>query len=145
MTRMDRLFSAIGKDRRGAAAIEFALLGPTLILMMMGVLMVGTHMQAYNAVRGVASDINRYTMVEYQKENELNKNEIQLMANSIARRSPYNLSVDRLDVVVTEESTSITGAKMFKVVLSYTPHEITSLVKVGSPTVTQSKTIFVPE
>ncbi|MEZ5692268.1 MAG: TadE/TadG family type IV pilus assembly protein [Altererythrobacter sp.] len=142
MTRLRKLST----DSRGAAAIEFALLGPLLISLLLGVLMIGTQMQTYNALRSVASDVNRYTVVEYQKQNELNTSEIKLMANSIARRSPYNLSPDKLDVTVNQETISgITGAKKFKLTLSYTPMKVNGLFEAASPTMTESMSIIVAD
>ena len=54
-------------NERGASAVEFALLAPVFISLMLGVVEVGMYMQNYSAVRSLASDASRFAAVEYQK------------------------------------------------------------------------------
>ena len=43
------------KDESGSAVVEFALVGPVLIAMLMGVFHVGMAMQNYNALRSASA------------------------------------------------------------------------------------------
>jgi len=52
------------RSQSGAAIIEFALLGPLFLMMLIGVLQVGIYLQNYNAVQSLASDSARHVMVE---------------------------------------------------------------------------------
>ena len=72
-----KLLNRIRRNDTGAAAIEFALLSPALILMMIGVLQVGVAMQNYNALRGLSADVARYTMVQYQTGNTISNSQIE--------------------------------------------------------------------
>ena len=83
-----RMLQRLRDDCDGAAMVEFALLAPIMLVMLFGVLMMGVQMQTYNALRGIAYDVNRYTVVEYQKANDLNASQISQVAASIARSSP---------------------------------------------------------
>ena len=56
MTRL-ALFRRLRANARGAVAIEFALLGPAFIVMLLGVLQVGIGLQSYNALRNASADV----------------------------------------------------------------------------------------
>ncbi len=63
---MSRLASALARlfrQRKGSATIEFGLVAPAIIVMIMGVLQVGIAVQNYNALRGVSSEVSRYAMI----------------------------------------------------------------------------------
>ena len=68
---MIRRFNRLARNQRGGAAVEFALLAPVFIALMMGVVEVGVYMQNYSAVRSLATDASRFTAVEYQKNNKI--------------------------------------------------------------------------
>jgi len=131
-------------DKRGAVAVEFAILAPAIIVLLLGVLMIGLHMQSYNSVRSIAYDVERYTVVEYQKENKLLPAQIEQVAQSIGRLSPYNFNSDRLNASVVTEASGMTGAQKFVLTLTYTPQKISALMKVQPPVITQTQSIIVP-
>jgi Flp pilus assembly protein TadG len=137
-----RKLAALPRDERGGAVIEFAILAPLLLTMLVGVLMVGIQLQNYNALRSVAYDVSRYTVVEYQKSNKLDKDQIENVAFSIASHLPYGLASDRLDVDDEPGTTGITGASKFDVTYSYTPQNF--LGYIHPPTITYTQTIIVP-
>jgi len=130
-------------DTVGATVIEFAILAPAVIAMIMGVFTIGMQMQSYNALRSIAGDVNRYTVVEYQKANELTAEQIQQVAASIAVHAPYDLSGDELDVAVTEGGTIVEGAKRFSVVLTYTPFNALKFYHINAMTLTYRQNIYV--
>ena len=106
-------------DETGAAAIEFAILAPLIITMLLGVLAVGVQMQNYNAVRNVAGDVGRYTIVEYQKSNKLSADQIRDVATAIAESGKYNLQPENLDVQVVLADTAVANAKQFQITVTY--------------------------
>ena len=61
----------LARNQRGGSAVEFALLAPVFIALMMGVVEVGVYMQNYSAVRALATDASRFAAVEYQKNNKI--------------------------------------------------------------------------
>ena len=74
---MRRMISFLRKDQRGSVAVEFALIGPLLIGMLMGVLQIGVGMQNYNALRGISADVARYSVINYQTANRLTVGQLQ--------------------------------------------------------------------
>lgn len=134
----------LAADTRGASAIEFALLGPIMIAMLMGILWTGVQMYSQNRLRAIASDVNRYTVVEYQKANKLTATQISEVASATAIRAPYNLEAAQLDVTVAEPASPIAGAKQFQITLSYTAPNFLGFLGVGSPTQTYSQNVYVP-
>lgn len=95
---------SIRSDERGAALIEFAMLAPIIIGMMIGVVQVGVALQAKNALRGVASDTARYAVIEYMKKNEITDAQIETQAETIARDAPYML-LSNVDATVADVAT----------------------------------------
>lgn len=114
----------IAKARDGAAAVEFALLAPLVTTLLFGVLSVGVQMQNYNAIRNVAGDISRYTVVEYQKSNKISAEQIKDVAMALAGGAKYNLRRDSLDVLVSEEGTSVANAKKIDIAVTYLPPDL---------------------
>jgi len=131
-------------DAGGASAIEFGLLAPAMITMLMGVVWVGIQMKSYNELRSVAADVSRYTVIEYQKSNKLTTAQISDVAAATAVRLPYALIGDNLDVSVTEPASPIANTKKLVLQLSYTAPSLLQFAGIGSPTLNFSQTIYVP-
>lgn len=137
--------AALRQDRRGAIAIEFAMIAPLLIAMLLGVLMIGLHMQAYNSVRSAVFDTERFTVVEYQRENRMLPVQIEEVAIAIASRTPYNLNPDNLEVCVTLDNTMVvTGATKYDLEMKYRPQQIAGVFGISPPLIAFSQSIIVP-
>lgn len=111
---------ALISNRQGSVAIEFALIGPALIAMMLAVLQFGIGMQNYNAMRSVSADVARYAAVNYQTNNKLTDTQLQSYARSVATTPPYNLVDSRLQVTVANAAVQrVTGATEKTITMSY--------------------------
>lgn len=143
MSRLRFLTRLLG-DQRGGALMEFGILAPAIFTMMFGVLQVGLQMQNYNALRSVASDVARYTVVEYQKLDKLSATQIEDKTRAIAVGSPYLLDTDRITVQVTTPTSEITGATKFNVALTYVPPNFLNIVGLGAITLNYNRPIYVP-
>jgi len=130
-------------DRAGAAAIEFALLAPVFIALMMGVVEVGIYMQNYNAVRSLASDASRFAAVEYQKSNKLDATALEANIEAMGQSSPYNLIASQLTVSVNEVSSRVNGAKEFQLDIAYDLPNIIGGTSIDDITLNYSRPIFV--
>ena len=84
----------------GAVLIEFAILAPVILGMMLAILQIGIGMQSYNALRAVAAETARYSVVNYQTANKLSTTQLRNYARSIASAPPYQLLADRFDAAV---------------------------------------------
>ena len=132
------------RDESGATLVEFALLAPVVIGFMIGVLQIGTMMQASNAVRSVTADTARYALVEFQKGNSPSNTAIQAQAIRIADGAPYLLNPDRLEVEIEDATEQrVIGVREITVSVAYTVPTTLPLFDFIAPTVQQTRPIFV--
>lgn len=135
----------IGADRSGAAAIEFGILGPLLITMMIGVLQFGMGMQAYNAMRSASADVARYAVVQRQKGVAVDAAGLTTEATTIATASPYKLLTANLTSSVTLDTagTQVAGATRYKIQYTYSVPNFLKIVSLPNISLTYSRPIFV--
>ncbi|HKT86221.1 MAG TPA: TadE/TadG family type IV pilus assembly protein [Novosphingobium sp.] len=131
-------------ERRGSAVVEFAILAPTFIAMLMGIFWVGIQMQQYNALRSIAADVNRYAVVEYQKENKLDEGQIEDVARAIAVKVPYQLTGESFDAEVTLGTSTVSGAKKFILNMGYNPPNFLDYLGINATDMNFSQDIYVP-
>lgn len=147
MTRPAVPFRAIARLRRdasGSTLIEFALLAPVFLGLMIGVLQIGTYMQNYTAVRSLASDAARFAAVEYQKSNELSTGDLQSDITSMGGASPYNLATANLNVTVNEVSPSdVDGSRKFDMQITYEVPTFMSGIGFKDVTITYDRPLYV--
>jgi Flp pilus assembly protein TadG len=104
----------------GSVAVEFALVGPLLIGMLMGVMQIGIGMQNYNALRGISADVARYAVINYQTGNQLNNSQLEEYSTGLATAAPYGLNHDRFMAQVSLAPTQrVAGARELTVRLTY--------------------------
>ena len=140
---LSRLARRLLGDRIGGAAIEFALLAPVFIALMMGVVEVGIYMQNYNAVRSLASDASRFAAVEYQKSNKLDATALKSNIEALGQGSPYNLMSENLTVTVTEVSSRVGGAKEFRLDIAYDLPNFINGTSIDDITLNYTRPLFV--
>lgn len=144
MSRPFSLFRRALADCRGSVAIEFGLLGPLAIGMMLGVLQVGIAMQSYNAIRNVSAEVARHTAIQYQVNNHLSDTQIQQYAISTAVNPPYMLEGSGVDITVADADTQrVTDATEKTLTISYEVPSILTLLGYSSPTISFTRPIFV--
>ena len=133
-----------GHDERGASAIEFAILAPALIAMLLGVMQVGLYMQAQNALSSVAGDLSRYISVEYQKDNKITNTQLETLAYARATGAPYLLDGARLGTTATDSTTqSIANVREIELQLNYQVPSVMAFASMGPMKLSYKKSIFV--
>lgn len=133
----------LGRDRKGSAVVEFALLAPMFLTLLFGVMQVGVYLQNYNAVQSLASDGARYVMVEYQKDNALSDEQIRTVMLGEAVNTPYMLDTDRLTITVDRSGTSrVNGATEIDLTLAYAMSDFMPIDLPGG-TITYSRPVWV--
>lgn len=143
MTRR-RPLTQLTDDRSGSAIIEFAILAPMIFAMLFGVIQVGLQMWSYNSLRSIVADTARYTMVEYQKSNQLTTDQIESKATAIAVNSPYDFNIDDIGTLdVTNPASDIAGMTEFQLTMSYTPPTVLDFTGIRAPTLTITRPIYV--
>lgn len=137
--RRFRLF----RDTGGAATVEFALLGPIMLILMMGVLQFGMAMWSYNSLRGIASDVARWSVVNYQTNNKVTASQIRDYTESVATQAPYGMGLQNLTITVAAAGTQrVSGATELTLTINYNFPTLLAIAGVGDIPMTFSRPIF---
>jgi Flp pilus assembly pilin Flp len=132
------------RDRTGATTVEFAILAPVLILLMIAVLQIGMAMQSYNAIRNVAADTARFAVVEYQRGSAPSAASLEAQAHNIASGVPYLLQADALTVHIEEPTLQrVDGVREMTLTVRYTLPAVLPLASWASLSIDFSRPIFV--
>lgn len=144
MSARDRLPARLLRDASGSVAIEFGILGPVMIAMLLGVLQIGVAMQAYNSLRAASADVARYASVQYQNDVEKTNAEIRTYARTVATQTPYGLRTTGLGVAVSLAANQrATGVKELTLAYTYNVPNILGVIDVGSIPLSYSRPLFV--
>lgn len=138
-----KLVSRLKRDTGGATTVEFALLGPVMITMMLGVLQTGIAMWSYNSLRAIASDTARYAVVNYQANSKLQNSQIQNFGRTTAITTPYGLTDANLTITVENAATQrVSSAKELTLSISYSAPTVLGVIGVGNIPMSYSRPIF---
>ena len=141
---MGKWLARLRKDREGSVAVEFAIIGPTMLAMMLGVFQIGIGMQNYNAMRSIAAETARHAIVNYQTGNKLSNSQLADHAKTVGISPPYSLNYDRLAAAVNDASVQrVPGAKELTVTLTYRVPTILGIIGFGDIPLSFSRPIFV--
>ena len=145
--RLPARLQALRADREGSALIEFALLAPLLIMLIMGVFQIGMQMQSYNAMRSAMADTARFTVIQAQRDqfDNITTTSIQDAGYGIAMAPPYALKGDRLDINANEEASEVTDARKFVVTMTYEPENLLGFRNINLLTLNYERSIYVQD
>jgi Flp pilus assembly protein TadG len=143
MTKLLKV-TALWRDASGAAIVEFGLLAPALIAMLLAVLQFGIAMQQYNALRGIAADVERFAVVNYQTNNKISTSQLATYGQSIATNSPYNIQANGLLITVTQPATQrVTGATEYSLSIRAEVTSILGVIGINDYYIYYTRPIFV--
>jgi len=132
------------QDRAGSAAIEFGLIAPAFLTVLVGVFQVGVWLQSYNAMRNALTETARSIAVEYQTDNKLSDRQIEDTGLAVATTAPYLLDADNLDVaLVTPTTQAFTGAREMTLTLTYQLPTFLDFAGISGPEISYSRSLFV--
>lgn len=144
MIRLRTRLQALPRDQRGAVAIEFALLGPIFIALLLGVLQIGIALQSYNAIRNVSADVARDVTVQYQTGNDLSNSQIRGIAVAQAISAPYLLRPQNVNITVVNAATQrIPNATELSLDVQYRIPTVMALFGFEGPLINYQRPIFV--
>lgn len=148
MTRLPALPSLLTrlvKSREGATVVEFALIGPIFIALLLVVFQFSAGMQAYNALRAASADVQRHVVVEYQTGNRLSVDQIQAYALGLAQDLPYLLKSSNISATAEMATTQrVGGATEYSLNYTYGVPNMMTAFGFGDITIRFSRPIFVP-
>ena len=136
-------FKRLRHDERGTAIIEFALLAPVVFGLCFGLIQIGISMQAYNSLRGVASDTARYAVVEYMNGDLVDDITIQNKAKAIARGAPYLLNSSVAATITPVANPRVHGTHEKTLLITYTPPTVLPFFDFTSKQMSYERPIFV--
>lgn len=138
------MIKSLCRRNEGAAAVEFALVAPLLITMVLGVVQAGMWMGTYNSMRSIANETGRWTTVEYQKGNRRANIDIAVEARRRATTAPYSLDGSGVVAYVSDASTqSISGVTEKTLKIVYDMPNIMQFAGMGDFQISYSRPIFV--
>ena len=132
----------LARDCRGGVLVEFALLAPAFLTLLVGVVQVGMHVQNVNAVRNLAADGARAAMVEYQRGNLLTAEQIEADIQARGVGPKYNLKLERLEVVVADEVSRIANIREKSIVITYRMPNFLAFVDMSALDIEYERPIF---
>lgn len=137
-----RLFA----DDRASVVVEFGLIAPAFLTMLLGVFQVGIWMQSYNAMRDSIAETARDISVEYQTDNKLTDSQIQDVALAVATTKPYMLDVDNTKVTVDKAGAPaqlIPGTRKMTLTIDYQTPSFLGVIGIDGPKLEYSRSLFV--
>ncbi|MEL0212759.1 MAG: TadE/TadG family type IV pilus assembly protein [Novosphingobium sp.] len=138
-----KLIARLLRDNTGSVVTEFALLGPTVLTLMLGVFQIGIGMQNYNAMRAVSFEVMRYAVVSYQTDNNLTNAQLVSYARSIATGQAYGLDATRLDITIADVTTPrVTGTKEKTLKIVYAIPTVLSIIGYSEFPIKYSQALF---
>ena len=134
------------KSECGSTIVEFAMLAPVLITMMVGIFQVGVMVQNYNAVRSVAADIARHAMIQFTVGQPMTETAMGDYGTGIAEAAPYFMSDSRLHVSVTPVTTPQVASTIEKTLtITYRVPSFIESFGLRGPTISYSRPIIVTD
>ena len=140
----------LGTERSGSVIVEFGILAPAIITLLLGVVQIGMWMQTYNALRSVAAETGRSVAVCYQRRDFTNncRNMNQNIGMATWARehaiSSFLFDGSQLSTTVVDSGDQlITGVTEKTLTLNYTMDSFMGIVGIPDIPVSFSRPIFV--
>ncbi len=144
------LLFRLQRDKHGSVAVEFALIGPAMLAMLLGVLQFGIGMQNYNALRSISAEVARYAVIDAQdaaaQSNMTLRDtnaELETYAREIATIAPYGLKASNLTVTVSSVPTRVDGASERSIVIRYNIPSVLGVIGINSIPITYTRAVFI--
>lgn len=134
------------RDSQASVAVEFGLIAPAFLLMLLGVFQVGIWMQSYNAMRNSIADTARNVSVEFQTANRLTDSQIEDYGLGVATTAPYLLDADATEVDVNKDGVPaqpIPGTRKINLTITHQMPSFLSFAGITGPELTYSRALFV--
>lgn len=142
---MTSILRRLRTDCTGTSAMEFALVAPMFIILMLGTLQIGLWMHGYNGMRAVAAETSRHFTVQNQRGTPgITNLTMARWARDEARNSSYILAGGTVTTDVTDNATqNITGVTQKTLTVTYQMSSFMGMVGISSLNLTFRRPIFV--
>lgn len=150
MIKISKPLGTLSSNCSGSVAVEFALIGPTMLAMLFGVLQFGIGMQNYNALRSISAEVARYAVIDAQDaaaHSDMtmrdSNTELEAYAREIAIVPPYGLQTERFTATVTSVPTRVENTSERTITLRYNVPSFLGMIGVDSIPVTYTRPVFI--
>ena len=136
---------SLTRDSSGSTAIEFGIIAPAFLMMLLGVFQIGIWMQSYNAMRSSVADIARDVSVEFQTDNRLTDSQITDFGLAVATTAPYMLDLNKTEVEINKNGTpaqTIPGTRKLILTITYEMPSFLGFAGISGPEVSYSRSLF---
>jgi len=134
------------QDDRGAMVVEFALLAPAFLLLVLGVLYTGISLQNYNAIRNLSADVARYAVIQQQSGNNLSNSQLRTYAIGRAQGAPYLLRTSQFNATVVDAADQrIAGVRELEVNVTYQVDNMLEFAGIPALFLTFERPVFLAE
>jgi len=133
-------------DDRASVVVEFGLIAPAFLVMLLGVFQVGIWMQSYNAMRDSIAETARNISVEYQTDNKLTDSQIQDVGLAVATTKPYMLNLQHTQVTVNKAGVPaqlIPGTRKMTLTINYQTPSFLGVIGIDGPELEYTRSLFV--
>ena len=104
----------------GSAAVEFGLIAPVFLTMLLGVFQVGVWMQAYNAIRNAVAETGTQRGGGISDRQQAERRQIENTGLAVATTSPYLLDPEKIEIAVVDRPMQpFPGARELTLTLTY--------------------------
>lgn len=143
MRSLPAILRRLLRRRDGSATIEFALIGPLFILLMLGIFQFSIVMQAYSALGCAAADVQRQVTTQGQTGNKLSSSQMRDVAIAVASSAPYFIRADQLTLVRVDPVSNprVQGTSEFTLTMTYNAPVVVWLTNLTFST-TYTRSIF---
>ena len=141
-----RLIPRLLASERASVAIEFGLIAPAFLMMLLGVFQVGIWMQSYNAMRNSIAEAARNISVEFQTDNMLTDSQIQDFGLAVATSAPYMLDLESTEVEVNKNGVPaqpIAGTRKLTLTITYQMPSFLSFAGIDGNELDYTRSVFV--
>lgn len=141
-----RLVQRLLASQRASVALEFGLIAPAFLMMLLGVFQVGIWMQSYNAMRNSIAEAARNISVEFQTDNMLTDSQIQDFGLAVATSAPYMLDLEATEVEVNKNGVPaqpIAGTRKLTLTITYQMPSFLSFAGIDGPELDYTRSVFV--
>jgi Flp pilus assembly protein TadG len=132
-----RLRVPFQQDQRGGAIIEFAFVLPILATLLIGILQSGLMLYAKSGMRHGVGEGVRFAKVYRTATSDAVLNQV--------RASVYGVKVSEIQTLTFQRSTNANGEDLATIAMTYQPSSFIPFVRRVPITLSETRTVYLPE
>jgi Flp pilus assembly protein TadG len=132
-----RALRALNRDQRGGAIIEFAFALPVLVTLLIGILQSGLMLYAKSGMRHGIGEGVRHAKVNRDADSAYVLDKV--------RGAAFGVEASGIKTLTFQRSTNANGEDLVTIAMSYQPSSFIPFVRRLPITLTETRTVYLPE